>query len=145
MTNPLSFEDEYYSVLFSIESAIVEVYKENPQLVDFNVDKALNGAVRTLNNQKRDRKPPTLKLKGDEQVMFDRFMSVADMYLGEGEFETEDGEPLELELMVITIDEMVACFKRIQRSIKLMSDQGRQGYLEFVSQFFLGKSDATDT
>lgn len=139
MSDQQSFEDEYYSVLLSIESAVAEVYKTNPQLLDFNVDKALNGAVRTLNNQKRDRKPPTLKLKGDEQLMYDRFLSVVAMYSGESEFTTEDGQAIELEdFQTYSIDELIACFKRIQRSIKLMSDQGRQGYLDFIKQFFGG-------
>lgn len=140
----LSFEDQYFTQLFTIETAIVEMYRTNSALLDFNVDKALNAAVRTLTNQKRDRKPPKLKLKGDEQILYDRLINIAAMYFGEGEFVTEDGEPSDLELEPLTIDEMIACFRRIQRSIKLMSNQGRQGYLEFIDQFFKGKSDATD-
>jgi hypothetical protein len=139
MSEPLKFEDQYFSQLFSIESAIYEVYAENPNLLDFNVDKALNGAARTLNNQKRGRKPPTLKLKNDEQRIYDRFMELVILHTSDGGFTTEDGEEIDLPIEPITIDEMVACFKRIQRSIKLMSDQGRQGYLNFIQQFFGNK------
>jgi hypothetical protein len=139
MSDPLSFEEQYFGQLFSIESAIYSVYKENRDLLDYNVDKALNGAVRTLNSQKRGRKPPTLKLKDDEQKIYDDFMSLVDLHTSEGYFTTEDGEGIDLPIEPITIDEMIACFKRIQRSIKLMSSQGRQGYLNFIEQFFGNK------
>ena len=137
MTNPQKFEDEYFHVLFSIESAIYEIYNKNRELVDYSVDKALNGAVRTLSNQQRGRKPPRLKLSDDEQRIYDSFMGIVEIYTG-GELMTEDGEELDLEIEPITLDEMIACFKRIQRSIKTMSDQGRQGYLDFIKQFFGG-------
>lgn len=136
MSNPTSFEDDFFSVLLSIETAISSLYAENPNLLDFNVDKALNGAVRTLNNRKRDRKPPTLKLKGDEVEMYDRFMTVVDLYRGEAEFMDKQDEPVDVEVDILTYDELIACFKRIQKSIKQMSSQGRQGYLEFIKQFF---------
>lgn len=141
MTNPPKFEEQYFSQLFSIESTISGIYAENPNLLDYNVDKALKGVIRTLNNQKRGRKPPTLKLKDDEQQMYDRFMDLVVLHTTEGEFTTEDGGELDLEMESITNDEMVACFKRIQRSIKLMSDQGRQGYLDFIEQFFGGSNE----
>ena len=126
MTNS-SFEEDYFTILQSIEKAVDDIYSENPALLDFNVDKALNGAVRTLSNEKRGRKPPKLKLKADEQRIYDRFMHITKVYLGQVE---------EIEIEPITLDEMIACFKRIQRSIKLMSEQGRQGYLNFIQQFF---------
>lgn len=130
MSDQLSFEDEYFEVLQSIEHNIYEVYNSNHDIVDYNVNKVLNGLVRTLENKKRDRKPPRLKLKGDEQRIYDKLYSLAQLFTGEDDtFSELIDEPL-------TYDEMIACFKRIQRSIKLMSDQGRQGYLNFIKQFF---------
>lgn len=126
MTN-LSFEEEYFDVLRAIETQIYTTYTDNPNLLDFNVDKALNGLVRTLQNEQRGKKAPNLKLKNDEQTIYKLLQSLANLYLGK-----DDIKPDQL----LTIDEMIACFKRIQRSIKLMSDQGRQGYLNFIKQFF---------
>ena len=126
MTN-LSFEEEYFDVLRAIETQIYTTYTDNPNLLDFNVDKALNGLVRTLQNEQRGKKAPNLKLKNDEQTIYKLLQSLANLYLGK-----DDIKPDQL----LTVDEMIACFKRIQRSIKLMSDQGRQGYLNFIKQFF---------
>ena len=127
MTNQLSFEEEYFDVLRAIETQIYTAYSDNPDLLDFNVDKALNGLVRTLQNEQRGKKAPNLKLKSDEQTIYKLLQSLANLYLGK-----DDMKPDQL----LTVDEMVACFKRIQRSIKLMSDQGRQGYVNFIKQFF---------
>lgn len=127
----LSFEEEYFAVLQSIEQAIHTVYQENPDLVDYNVDKVLDGVVRTLSNQQKGRKAPKLRLKPVEQSIYDSLEGVANVYLGRDADINFGDESL-------TVDEMVACFKRIQRSIKLMSDQGRQGYLHFIDQFFGG-------
>lgn len=138
MTNPLKFEDEYFNELLAIETTISRIYADNPALLDFHVDKALNGAVRTLSNQQRGRKAPTLKLKDDEQKLYDRFMELTEGQFKGGALTDEDGDEIGIELRSLTIDEMIACFKRIQRSIKLMSDQGRQGYLNFIKQFFGG-------
>jgi len=127
MTNQLSFEEEYFDVLRAIETQIYTAYSDNPDLLDFNVDKALNGLVRTLQSEQRGKKAPNLKLKSDEQTIYKLLQSLANLYLGK-----DDIKPDQL----LTTDEMIACFKRIQRSIKLMSDQGRQGYVNFIKQFF---------
>jgi len=127
MTNQLSFEEEYFDVLRAIETQIHMAYTDNPNLLDFHVDKALNGLVRTFQNEQRGRKPPVLKLKNDEQTVYKLLQALANLYLGKDDIKPEQ---------LLTVDEMIACFKRIQRSIKLMSDQGRQGYLNFIKQFF---------
>jgi hypothetical protein len=127
MTNPPSFEEEYFDVLRAIETQIHTTYADNPDLLDFHVDKALNGLVRTLQNEQRGKKAPNLKLKNDEQAIYKLLQSLADLYLGKDDVKLDQ---------LLTVDEMVACFKRIQRSIKLMSDQGRQGYVNFIKQFF---------
>ena len=138
MSDPLKFEDEYFNELLAIETTISKIYVENSDLLDFNVDKALNGVVRTLGNQQRGKKAPTLKLKDDEQKLYDEFIGLTEGQFKGGALTDEDGDEIGIELRSLTVDEMIACFKRIQRSIKLMSDQGRQGYLNFIKQFFGG-------
>jgi len=128
MNNLSPFEEEFFDVLRAIETQVYNVYLDNPDVLDFHVDKALNGMVRTLQNEQRGKKPPALKLKNDEQTIYKLLQALSSLYLGKD----DDVKPDHL----LTIDEMVACFKRIQRSIKQMSGQGRQGYLNFIKQFF---------
>ena len=49
--------------------------------------------------------------------------------------------------MALTLDEVIACLKRIRSSIKLWTkDYGRQGYLHYVEQWFQtsGEDDGPD-
>lgn len=128
MSNPLSFEEQYYDVLRAIETQIYEYYLENPDLTDFSVEKALNGMVRTLTSEQRGKPTPKLKLNASEQSLYKQMKSIAVLYLGEDDPVKPD--------QLLTHDEMIACFKRIQRSLKQMSGQGRQGYGDFLKQFF---------
>lgn len=133
-----SFEQEYFNVLFSIESCIYKIYSTNPELHDFSVNKVLDGLIRSYGSIQKGRKPPNLRFSKEEQTMFNDLQRVMNLYLGDGSsyMTTEEGDDLELPDQSITIDELIACFRRIQRSIKLMSDQGRQGYLNFIKVFF---------
>ena len=128
MTNQPAFEEEYFDVLRAIETQIYEYYLEKPDLLDFNVDKALNAIVRTLNKQQRGQSPPKIKLNAAEQAIYKLLETVASLYLGKD----DDVKPEQ----VLSYDEMIACVKRIQRSLKQMSSHGRQGYLDFLKQFF---------
>jgi hypothetical protein len=51
-------------------------------------------------------------------------------------FLDEEGEVAEISPEPITLDELVACLKRVRKSINLWTRKGgRQGYLTFVSKF----------
>lgn len=128
MSDQPTFEEKYYDILRSIETQIYNLYLENPHLLDYSVEKALNGMVRTLNNQKRGRSAPNLRLKEDEQAVYRQLQALATLYTGQDESVKPD--------QLLTVDEMVACLKRILRSQKQMSSHGRQGYVNFLKQFF---------
>ncbi len=128
MSDQPVFEEKYYDILRSIETQIYNLYLENPHLLDYSVEKALNGMVRTLGNQKRGRGAPKLNLKQDEQTVYRQLSGLSTLYTGRDEAVKPD--------QILDLDEMIACFKRIQRSQKQMSSQGRQGYVNFLKQFF---------
>jgi hypothetical protein len=129
-----SFEERYLDVLQNIEFAIVSVYKEHPNLADSNVDRALEGLIRVYNAEASKRTLPILKLSEIDQSLFERIQAMCDWRLGRGEaVETEAGE---FKPEPKTVEEIVACLKRIRLSVKRWTTQGgRQGYLKFVSQY----------
>lgn len=128
MSDQPAFEEKYYDILRSIETQIYNLYLENPHLLDYSVEKALNGMVRTLSNQKRGRNAPKLNLKQDELTVYRQLNGLATLYTGRDDAVKPD--------QILDLDEMIACFKRIQRSQRQMSSQGRQGYVNFLKQFF---------
>jgi len=128
MPDQPTFEEKYYDILRSLELKIYEQYMENPHLLDYSVEKALNGMVRTLSNEKRGKSAPKLKFKEDEQAIFRQLQAIVTLYTGKDDTVKPD--------QILTLDEMIACLKRIQRSQKQMGGQGRQGYVDFLKQFF---------
>jgi hypothetical protein len=51
--------------------------------------------------------------------------------------ENAAGETEEIRPVPITLDEMIACLKRVRRSVKRWTKEGgRRGYLDFVDGFF---------
>jgi hypothetical protein len=129
-----AFEETYLDVLQNIEFAIVSVYREKPDLLDYDVDKALNLLWTEYRNEKQDRTVPAPQFGVNAQRIYARVKSMCEWRLGRQKLEAEkDGQPVEMNLKPLTLDEIMACLKRIRKSIELWTKQGgRQGYLYFI-------------
>jgi hypothetical protein len=127
-----NFEQQYFDVLRLIEQTIHAEHTSNPSLADFQVAKVLESLERTYSAEKKMRPAPALKLNEQETRLFEALQQTLGLYLGRNpdiQLEVEDR---------LTVDEMIACIKRIERSVHLMRDKGRQGYLHFIANFFMG-------
>lgn len=134
------FEKEYEDVLQNIEHTIVSAYREEPEISDWTVETALDGLTKTYLAEMRGRTPPRLRLDDREQALYDRLQTMCEWRLGRSPMTLEDeqGNPVETDIPPITLDEIIACLKRIQLSVKRWHKQGgRRGYLEFVSQYVM--------
>jgi hypothetical protein len=127
-----SFEDQYLDVLQNIEMAIVSVYREHNDLLDYDVDKVLNLLWTEYRNAKQGSPMSVPKLSENAQLVYDRVKQMCEWRLGRLDKEENQGwsrvkpEP-------ITIDEIMDCLKRIRKSVALWNKQGgRQGYLYFI-------------
>lgn len=123
------FEDQYFDQLRAIEQAINAQFQQNPDLVDFQVDKALEALVREYTAEVNVKRAPKLRLKPDEIKLYDQVKTVCNLHLGR-DLEVQVGDA------AITIEEIIDCLKRIRRSVSQMGSKGRQGYLEFLDNFF---------
>jgi hypothetical protein len=135
---PERFEDQYLDVLQNIEVAIVSVYGDHPELSDYNVDKALGGLVRTYQAQAKERAEPDLKLRELEQAVYNSVKAMCDWRLGAPS--SKDDEEAGAEQAGImapkTLNEIIACLKRIRKSVDMWTKKrGRQGYLTYISDF----------
>ena len=129
-----TFEDKYLDVLQNIEYAILSVYRENPDLLDYDVDKVLNFLWTEYRNEKQDKTAPAPQLGVNAQLVYARVKSMCEWRLGRRKWETEkDGKPVEMHLKPLALDEIMACLKRIRKSVELWTKNGgRQGYLYFI-------------
>ncbi len=127
-----TFEDQYLDVLQNIEMAILSVYREHRDLVDYDVDKVLNLLWTEYRNEKQGRMVSGPKFGDNAQLVYDRVKEMCEWRLGRQTIKT-DKELMRLKPEPISIDEMMACLKRIRKSIELWTKQGgRQGYLYFI-------------
>lgn len=124
-------EEEYLDVLQNIEYAIISVYREYPDLLDCDVDKALNALWMEYRaeGQGKSKTPPPFS--ANQQKVYDRVKTMCEWRLGRTAFETEDGKAIKPE--PLTLEAIQACLKRIRKSVDLWTKQGgRQGYLYFI-------------
>lgn len=132
------FEDKYLDVLQNIESGIVSVFRKHPEMTDWDAQNAVEGLVRTYQAEGRQRRAPVLRLAPLAQETFDAVRVMCEWRLGRREaVHTDDeGKSDDIPMRTVTLDEMIACLKRIRSSIELWNKEGgRRGYLNFVSQF----------
>jgi hypothetical protein len=133
----MTFEKEYEAVLQSLESAIAQVYQASPELVDLQVQTAINYLVRIYNAEAQGKTASPPHPKGISGEVADSVQVICELHLGRAELEDEAGQPLTLDIPAKTASEIVACLKRIDSSIKFWNKKsGRQGYLDFINGFF---------
>lgn len=147
------FFEQYGDVLQNIEFAIIQVFRAQPELTDYNVEKALSGLIRVYQAQVLERAAPNLRLRDIEQAVFDAVQHMCEWRLGHSDLAlpdptTDDStdenaviavrEPVDdmPDIEPLTTQEIVACLKRIRKSVNFWTKSGgRQGYLEYVEQF----------
>ena len=131
-------EEEYAAVLLGIETAVVSVACETPDLVDKNVLAAVDALIALYSTEirrgRRSRAAPT----GRSGVVYERCLLACEWQLGRGDGDIGEA-PVggrwrdEAEL---TVYELVRCLKRLRKSIRLWHKQGgRRGYLSYVRGF----------
>ncbi len=131
------FEERYEDVLQNIEFGIVRVYRDHPEMTDWEALAAIEALLSTYRAEAKGRQATPLSLNPLAEEVYDLVETMCEWRLGrEKPFSNEEGEPVEFPVEPITLDELIACLKRIRKSINFWTREGgRQGYLTFVSQF----------
>lgn len=132
-----NFEEEYQDILQNIEFAIVSVARENPALVDYDVETTLDNLIRHYSAQAQARAVTLRPLNEERQAIFERVQAMCEWRLGHTEFTTDREETLPA-MEPCSVEEIVACLKRIRKSVQRWTKRGgRQGYLTFVDGFIV--------
>ncbi|MCQ3947424.1 MAG: hypothetical protein DPW21_12125 [Anaerolineae bacterium] len=130
-------EEEYLDVLQNIEWAILSVYRENPQLFDYDVDKALNALWMGYRSEQIGKAKPPPAFNELQDLLYERVRAICEWRLGRNpvQKEGEDGEVVDLSPEPLTHDVILACIKRIRKSVEFWTKEGgRQGYLYFIDR-----------
>jgi hypothetical protein len=129
-----NFEDEYLDVLQNIEFSIVSVYRRHPELIDYDVEQALRALLLEYQDQQRNRLAREPRLDALAQQVYEGVRQMCEWRLGRESLDTNNVIPATSS--PLTLDEVVACLKRIRKSVqRWKKEDGRQGYLQFVDGF----------
>lgn len=133
----MSIEEEFQDVLQNIEAMIMQVYTTQPDLTDYEVDRAIEALMDYYRAEQMAKTPRAFQLNEKSLMVYEFVQKVCEFRLGRRAFESAtSGEQIALP-EPITLDQLQACLKRIRKSIRTWSSHnGRQGYLQFVRQFF---------
>ncbi len=133
----MAIEDDYLDVLQNIEAGILAVYRNNKQMLDYDAETVVNTLIRDYQAEQKAGQPVQTALNDDlKRQTYAAVREMCEWRLGRSEL-VQDGKDVELvEEEGITLDELIACLKRIRKSIQHWTKhEGRQGYLNFVSEF----------
>jgi hypothetical protein len=129
----MQFHEKYLDVLQNIEFAIMEVFRAHPELIDHDVISALEALASFFISEKNSRPPRTFILSNNAQNVFNNVKEICDWRLGRTDGPENDES---IPIKPLSIDEIINCLKKIHNSAKWWNkERGRQGYLQFVSQF----------
>jgi hypothetical protein len=129
-------EEEYLDVLQNIEFAVVQVYNDNPNLTDTGTMYAVETLIKVYGGELQGREVALPQFKPEEQEAYDAVRGMCELRLGRGSLTDDKGREIKLDAEPLTVEEIIACLKRIRKSIETWYKRGgRRGYYEFVRQY----------
>ena len=129
-------EEEYADILFGIETAIVNVVSEAPNLVDKNVLAAVEALIALYSTEIRRGRRSRPAPAGRAGVVYERCLLVCEWQLGRSDVEWAPVGGSRRDRGELTVSELLMCLKRLRKSIRLWHKQrGRRGYLSYVREF----------
>jgi hypothetical protein len=133
----MAIEDDYLDVLQNIEAGILSVYRNNKQMLDYDAETVVNALVRDYQAEQKSGQPVQTALNDDlKRQLYGAVRAMCEWRLGRSELVQDGKDVVEIEEEGLTLNEMIACLKRIRKSIQHWTrHEGRQGYLNFVSEF----------
>jgi hypothetical protein len=124
--------EQYQDVLQNIEAAIVAVHRRTPELLDYDVEGALEALISDYGAEQRGRTPPERQLTGARGDVYAAVRTICEWRLGRAPLNGRivgDEERRSAEVIV-------TCLKRIRKSLRKWSEEGgRQGYLRLIAQY----------
>jgi hypothetical protein len=120
--------------LFALESYVTHAFRKDPDLTDYQVIRAYEALLDTYAAEQVGRERRLTVSDPREVMLYEGLHEICEWMLGRKEL-ILDQDP-ELYDPIQPVPVIQACLKRLVKSAKGWSrDNGRQGYLTFVSRF----------
>ena len=129
----MGLEDTHLDVLQNVEFAIVSVYRERSDLLDYDAMRALDALIDAYRAESRGHTPKDFRLAEKESLIAQRVQAMCEFRLGRkeltGGIQTTSTEK-------ITAEEIVTCLRKIRKSVDRWNGRGgKQGYLQFIDEY----------
>jgi hypothetical protein len=127
----MKVEEEYFDVLQNLEWAIVNEFRQDRSILDMDAREAVAALARVYEAEAESRGASQPRLTSRAERIFQAVKLVCEWRLGRGG-DVAESEEVETPLKPA---ELVLCLKKIRSSVEFWNKRnGRQGYLEFVSE-----------
>jgi len=132
----MRIEEKYEDVLQNIESGVMSVYHAHPELTDWDVEAAYEALIQFYQAEVRQKPAALRQLDGLQSEAVSAAQAMCEWRLGRAAMFDEHDQPIEFSLEPIAVTDLVACLKRLRKSVQFWSKAGgRQGYLTYISEF----------
>ena len=129
----MGLEDTHLDVLQNVEFAIVSVYRERSDLLDYDAMRALDALIDAYRAESRGHTPKDFRLAEKESLIAQRVQAMCEFRLGRKEL-TDGIQATSTEK--ITAEEIVSCLRKIRKSVDRWNGRGgKQGYLQFIDEY----------
>ncbi|MFN0104397.1 MAG: hypothetical protein ACKV2U_20200 [Bryobacteraceae bacterium] len=124
------FEEDHLGLLQNIEFVIVEAWKSNRAVTDFDVTDALDALTRQYSAEAAERQPSVITLEARAQAVYQNVKQICEWRLGRTAHKGGMQEPPD------SVQEIISALRRIMKSVGRWSGRGgKRGYLEFVKDY----------
>ncbi len=128
-------EEDYLMVLQNLEFAYVTCYKNNAKMNDHAALFVVDQLIKSYNAETQGRTYSPSGLQQHEQEAFDSVKAMCEFNLGRQALGYGD-DAVNIPEGQLTVEELLACLKRIKKSIEFWQKRGgRRQYFEFISGF----------
>ncbi len=125
-------EETHLDVLQNMEFTIVRHYREEPALIDLDVQDAVEALIRHYSAEEGQRHAAEPQLADRPARLFGALKETCEWRLGRAHLADLAAQPGAR----LAVTDLLECLKRIRKSIRRWNrEYGRQGYLKFVSQY----------
>lgn len=127
----MDITEEYMDIFQNIESAVISIYREEPETTNYDVDKVYNSLMLQYKRGGVADEEPPANFSPIQANLYRRVRRMCEMRLGR-----EEEQPFAEIIEPVEVDIMVACLRRLRKSVRHWTEMGgRQGYLEFVDEY----------
>jgi len=126
----MSMIEEHEDVLQNIEAAVIQVWRQHPDMTNYTAARAYEAAIAHYHAIEREQTPKPVTLTGLDLTVFEGVKGICELRLGKKRLADEPEFP------ALRIEDLVACLRKLKKSVDFWTKQGgRQGYMKHVEQF----------